>query len=65
MPGANAPSWEPRYVLTPAIARSLMEIEAARAVVEHTFLPAIVQEDLRRRARLRSTHYSTGSRATA
>src|ERR1044072_32608 len=59
MPPAAAPPWEPRYTLTPAIARALMEIEAARAVVEHTPLPANVEEELRRRARLRSTHYST------
>src|SRR5436853_185733 len=26
--------WQPRYTLTPAMARRLMEIEAARAVVE-------------------------------
>lgn len=61
------PSWEPRYTLTPAIARALMGVEAARAVVEHTPLPAVVQEELRRRARLRSTHYSTrieGNRLT-
>jgi len=25
------PAWQPRYTLTPVIARSLMEIEAARA----------------------------------
>jgi Fic family protein len=36
-----------------------MEIEAARAVVEHTPLPPTVEAELRRRARLRSTHYST------
>ena len=28
--------WQPRYTLTSAIARGLMEIEAARAVVENT-----------------------------
>lgn len=44
-----------------------MEIEAARAVVEHVALPPAVQSELRRRARLRSTHYSTrieGNRLT-
>jgi Fic family protein len=59
--------WQPRYILTPAIARNLMEIEAARAVVEHIALPPAVQSELRRRARLRSTHYSTrieGNRLT-
>jgi hypothetical protein len=29
------PLWRPRYTLTPAITRALMEIESARAVVEH------------------------------
>jgi hypothetical protein len=35
----TAPPWHPRYVITPAIARGLMEIEAARAVVAETPLP--------------------------
>jgi Fic family protein len=59
--------WQPRYTLTPAIARGLMEIEAARAVVAHTPLPPAVEAELRRRARVRSTHYSTrieGNRLT-
>jgi Fic family protein len=59
--------WQPRYTLTSPIARNLMEIEAARAVVEHVALPPAVQAELRRRARLRSTHYSTrieGNRLT-
>src|SRR5574341_43525 len=61
------PAWQPRYILTPVIARSLMEIEAARAVVEHTPLPPAVEAELRHRARVRSTHYSTrieGNRLT-
>lgn len=59
--------WEPRYSLTTAIARGLMEIEAARAVVEHTPLPPAVEAELRHRARVRSTHHSTrieGNRLT-
>lgn len=59
--------WEPLYSLTPLIARCLMDIEAARAVVEHTPLTPAVRDELRRRARLRSTHYSTrieGNRLT-
>jgi Fic family protein len=63
----NLLAWQPRYTLTPVIARSLMEIEAARAVVEHTPLPPAVEAELRRRARVRSTHYSTrieGNRLT-
>jgi len=59
--------WQPRYTITPAIARGLMEIEAARAVVENTPLPPTVEAELRHRARVRSTHYSTrieGNRLT-
>ena len=59
--------WLPRYTLTPAIARALMDIEAARAVVEHTPLPPAAEAELRRLARIRSTHYSTrieGNRLT-
>lgn len=59
--------WQPRYALTPAMARSLMAIEAARAVVEQIPLPPAVQSELRRQARVRSTHYSTrieGNRLT-
>lgn len=60
-------SWQPRYRLTSTIARSLMTIEAARAVVAHTPLPPLAEAELRHRARLRSTHYSTrieGNRLT-
>jgi Fic family protein len=59
--------WQPHYTLTPAIVRGLMEIEAARAVVAHTPLPPAAEAELRRRARIRSTHYSTqieGNRLT-
>src|SRR3954447_6418920 len=59
--------WQPRYTLTPDIARRLMEIEAARAVIEQIPLPPAVQSEIRNRARLRSTHYSTrieGNRLT-
>jgi cell filamentation protein, protein adenylyltransferase len=63
---ADSP-WEPSYRLTPAMARALMEVGAARAVVEHLPIPPAVREELRRRARLRSTHFSTrieGNRLT-
>lgn len=59
--------WHPTYTINSNIANALMEIEAARAVVEHTPLPLAVAEKLRRRARIRSTHYSTrieGNRLT-
>jgi len=36
-----------------------MEIEAARVAVERTALPLAAEAELRRRARIRSTHYST------
>jgi Fic family protein len=44
-----------------------MEVGAARAVVEHLPIPPAVREELRRQARLRSTHFSTrieGNRLT-
>jgi hypothetical protein len=62
-----APVWNPRYTITPAAARGLMTIEAAKAVVERTPLSPAVEADLRQRARIRSTHYSTrieGNRLT-
>jgi Fic family protein len=65
---ADAPHpWRPRYALSPAVVRSLLEVEAARAVVDHTPVPPGAAEELRRRARLRSTHFSTrieGNRLT-
>lgn len=71
MPGdktdAAPPPWTPRYMLSTAIARGLMAIEAARAVVAHTPLPLAVESVLRQRARVRSVHYSTrieGNRLT-
>lgn len=59
--------WQPRYTLTPAIARGLMAVEAARAVVDRTPLSPLAEAELRRRARIRSTHFSTrieGNRLT-
>ncbi len=44
-----------------------MQIEAAKAVVDHTPLSPAVEADLRHKARIRSTHYSTrieGNRLT-
>lgn len=60
-------TWQPRYSITTPAASGLMEIESARAAVAHTPLSPAVQAELRRRARLRSTHYSTrieGNRLT-
>jgi Fic family protein len=59
--------WHPHYTLSPAALRSLLDVEAARAVVDHTPVPPGAAEEIRRRARLRSTHYSTrieGNRLT-
>lgn len=59
--------WQPKYSITASIARNLMDIEAARVVVENTPLPPTVQAELTRRARIRATHYSTrieGNRLT-
>lgn len=59
--------WRPVYTISPAVARALMEIEAAKAVVESTPLPPAVEVELRHKARVRSTHFSTrieGNRLT-
>jgi Fic family protein len=67
MAPSPTPAWQPRFTLTPAVARRLMEIEAARAIVAATRLPLAVESELRNRARLRATHYSTrieGNRLT-
>jgi Fic family protein len=59
--------WKPRYKIVPAIARGLMDIEAARAIVAHTPLTPSEEALLRLQARIRSTHYSTqieGNRLT-
>lgn len=59
--------WKPVYKINTSIARALMEIEAAKAVVENTPLSPAVEAELRHKARVRSTHYSTrieGNRLT-
>ena len=55
----NRQIWEPRYIINSVTAKALMEIEAAKAVIEHTPLPAAIEAKLRHSARVRSTHYST------
>jgi len=55
------------YTFTQNIVNNLLEIEAARQVVQLTVLPVHVAEALRQQARLRSTHYTTrieGNRLT-
>ncbi|MEA2045052.1 MAG: Fic family protein [Euryarchaeota archaeon] len=59
--------WTPVYSLTPAILQGLMQIEAARALVDHTPLTPAAEAELRHLARVRATHYSTfieGNRLT-
>lgn len=61
------PAWKPDYHLTASMARALIEISSARAVVENLPIPPTVREELRRKARVRATHYSTrieGNRLT-
>lgn len=59
--------WFPRFTITPAIARGLMQIEAARALVDHTPLSLAAEAELRSSARMQAAHYSTfieGNRLT-
>ena len=51
--------FQPRYSLTPKVAKALMAIEADRQVVESLPLSAPMLDSLRRTARLLSTHFST------
>lgn len=63
----HRPSWKPRHTLTPEAVRSLLEVEAAKTIVTHTPISPAVAEELRRRARIRSAHFSTwieGNRLT-
>jgi Fic family protein len=60
-------TWTSKYTLTPAIAGGLMQIEAARALVDHMPLPPAAEAELRARARVRAAHFSTfieGNRLT-
>ena len=59
--------WQPKYNITSQLARWLMEIESVRVIVAHTPLSPAVEAELRQRARIRATHYSTrieGNRLT-
>lgn len=67
MPMKREKTWDPKFTITPAMTKGLMDIEAAKAVVERTRLPLAAREELRRRAMVRSTHFSTrieGNRLT-
>lgn len=63
----SRPGWSPRWSYNDSIARSLMEIARANAAVEQHAWSPVVEEEIRFRARLRSTHFSTrieGNRLT-
>lgn len=51
--------WNPRFTINPAIARALMDIEAAKTLVENTPFPPAIEAELRQNARVKSTHFST------
>jgi hypothetical protein len=60
-------NWSPRFTLTPAIARGLMQIKAARALMDYTLLSTAAEAELPAHARVRAMHYSTyieGNRLT-
>ena len=55
------------FSFTPSIVRHLQSIERVRELVRLTILPPLIAEQLRNRAHIRSTHYSTrieGNRLT-
>jgi Fic family protein len=59
--------WQPKYEITNTMAQALMQIEAARVVVDTARLPPATIAELSRKARIRATHYSTrieGNRLT-
>lgn len=60
----RAAAWQPRYTLTPAVARGLMDIEAARAVVEQHPLPPAAEAELRHRARAVLALFATNEHIT-
>jgi Fic family protein len=56
-----------KFSFTPSIVRYLQSIERVRELVRLTILPPVIAEQLRIRAHIRSTHYSTrieGNRLT-
>lgn len=60
--------FKPRFILTPAITKALMGIEACRQTIINLPLSVPMLDSLRRTARLLSTHYSTqieGNKLTA
>ena len=60
-------AWNPNFRFNSAITRALMDIEAAKAVIGQSHLSPFILTELRHKARVRSTHYSTrieGNRLT-
>jgi Fic family protein len=55
----SSPIWSPCFNATPVIARGLVQIEAARTLVDSISLPPAGVAALRARARVRAAHYST------
>lgn len=51
--------FDPRFTLTPAVTKALMEIEACRQAITRLPLTVRMLDSLRRTARLLSTHFST------
>jgi Fic family protein len=67
MAAKKRPSFAPTFSITPAMANSLMRIEAARQAILTLAIPLRMLANLRETARLFSTHYSTmieGNRLT-
>jgi Fic family protein len=61
------PAWNPRWSYNDRIVQALTEIARASAAVEQHAWSPLIEEEIRFRARLRSTHYSTrieGNRLT-
>ncbi len=60
-------TWAPLFSISQQAAKGLMRIEAIRTEIAHIPLPPPVEAELRRQARVRSTHFSTrieGNRLT-
>lgn len=55
----NSLIWRPKFRIEPKTAQGLMAIEAARVAVAHTPLSPAVEMELRKQARIRSSHFST------
>lgn len=51
--------WNPKFNITPKLARKLMDIEAAKQAVESISLPPAAVAQLRYNAMIKATHYST------